>query len=336
MITSQRSRLLLCGLLIAGSFAAIARAAAPADPFVGRWGLTISNGAAGWLEVKRTGSGYAGSLLWQGGSVLPLASVEVADGKLTAKREREVGGKKAGKSEQKVVDLFTARIDGDMLKGEARIPSAAANALEFTGKRVPPLPSRPNLAKVKFGEPIMLFNGKDLSGWQVREQGLKNAWVVENGALVNRPPEHVEGQQRVRTANIRTEREFEDFNLKLEVNVPQGSNSGVYLRGVYEVQVVDSFGKSVDSHNMGALYSRITPTLSAEKPAGEWQTLDVTLVDRHATVILNGKKIIDNQPLQGVTGGAMWADDSKPGPIYLQGDHGAVSYRNLVLRPVVK
>jgi hypothetical protein len=154
--------------------------------------------------------------------------------------------------------------------------------------------------------------------------------------LSNRPPPHVAGQPVVRTANLRTELEFEDFNLKLEVNVPKGSNSGVYLRGIYEVQVVDSYQKPLDPHNMGAIYSRITPSVAAEKPAGEWQTLEMTLVDRHATIILNGTTIIDNQPLQGCTGGAMWSDEFRPGPIYLQGDHGAVSYRNITLRPVVK
>ena len=102
------------------------------------------------------------------------------------------------------------------------------------------------------------------------------------------------------------------------------------------IQVHDSFGKKLDSHNMGALYSRITPSVAAEKPPGEWQTMDLTLVDRHLTVVLNGTTIIDNQPVLGCTGGAMWSDESKPGPIYLQGDHGAVSYRNMVLRPVVR
>ena len=183
---------------------------------------------------------------------------------------------------------------------------------------------------------VPLFNGRDLAGWRVKEPNLRNAWSVEDGSLVNRPPPHAPGTPAVRTANLRSEREFEDFNLKLEVNVPKGSNSGVYLRGIYEIQVMDSFGRPLDSHNMGALYSRITPAVAAEKPAGEWQTLDVTLVDRHLTVLLNGRVIIDNQPVLGCTGGAMWSDESRPGPLYLQGDHGAVSYRNLQLRPVVK
>jgi hypothetical protein len=118
--------------------------------------------------------------------------------------------------------------------------------------------------------------------------------------------------------------------------VPAKGNSGIYLRGLYEVQVADSFGHPPDSHGIGGVYSRITPSSNPSKPPGEWQTFDITLVDRHVTVVLNGVKIIDNQPLLGCTGGALSSDESKPGPIYLQGDHEAVDYRNIVLRPIVK
>ena len=118
--------------------------------------------------------------------------------------------------------------------------------------------------------------------------------------------------------------------------MPEGSNSGVYLRGIYEVQVMDSYGKELDSHNMGGLYSRIAPSEAAEKPAGEWQKLDITLFKRYLTVILNGKTIIDNQPVKGVTGGALTSDQFSPGPILLQGDHGTVSYRNIVLTPITE
>ena len=120
------------------------------------------------------------------------------------------------------------------------------------------------------------------------------------------------------------------------MRVPKDGNSGIYLRGIYEVQVADTYGKRRDPHNMGAIYSRIAPSESAEKPAGEWQTFDITLCERHATVILNGKKIIDNQPLLGCTGGALSSDEMRPGPIYLQGDHAGVEYRNVVLRPIVE
>ena len=143
--------------------------------------------------------------------------------------------------------------------------------------------------------------------------------------------------RHVSYGNLRTVAEFEDFNLKLEVNVPKGENSGVYLRGIYEVQVSDSYGRKLDSHNMGGIYSRITPTRQCrEARRASGRPWIMTLVDRHATVILNGKKIIDNEPLLGCTGGALWSDEFKPGPIYLQGDHTGVKYRNIVLAPVVK
>jgi hypothetical protein len=338
-------RFLLLGLACAVMTACTSsRTPAPADnPFVGRWALTLGaggtqGGAAGWLEVKNENGRLTGSLLWSGGSVLPLTSVAVEDGKLIATKIRETPAGKAKKAGgERPIDTLTATVEGDTLKGVRLDPRPNGEPVrtEFTGKRTPPLPRRPNLAKVKFGPPIELFNGRDLTGWKLIKSE-RNAWTVENGVLANRPPAHVEGQPRVVTGNIRTEREFEDFNLKLEVNVPAGSNSGVYLRGIYEIQVMDSYGKPLDPHNMGALYSRITPSMSAEKPAGEWQTLDVTLVDRHVTVVLNGKTIIDNQPVLGCTGGALWSDEFRPGPIFLQGDHGAVSYRNIVLRPVVK
>jgi hypothetical protein len=191
------------------------------------------------------------------------------------------------------------------------------------------------MADVKFGEPVNLFNGKDLSGWKLIDEKQTNGFKVIDGVLVNDPVQ-VEGAEHISYGNLRTEQEFEDFNLKLEVNVPEGSNSGVYLRGMYEIQVMDTYKKELDSHNMGALYSRITPSVAAEKPAGTWQTMDMTLYNRHLTVILNGTKIIDNQPVDGPTGGAMKSDVFTPGPIYLQGDHGKVAYRNIVLTPILK
>lgn len=345
MKNPTRFSLAAIGLAGALVFAHGLRAAAPAggpEPFLGRWALSLPGGSAGWLEVKKEGGWLDGSVLWGGGSVLPVSSVVVADGVLTVVRVKDVERKDAaGKvvRKQQFAETLTARVEGGELKGTRAVPrlnGVGFDRSEFSGKLIPALPARPNLAAVKFGAPIPLFNGKDLSGWTTKEANLKSAWSVENGTLANRPPPHAPGTPNVRTANLRTEREFEDFKLTVEVNVPKGSNSGVYLRGIYEVQVMDSFGKALDSHNMGAIYSRITPSVAAEKPAGEWQTMEMTLVDRHATVVLNGKTIVDNQPLAGCTGGAMWSDQFKPGPIYLQGDHGPVAYRNLVLRPVVK
>jgi hypothetical protein len=220
----------------------------------------------------------------------------------------------------------------------ANFPNSNGVGIEtvsFSGLRIPPVGEAPKLKKSMFGDPIELFNGKDLENWELADQGVVSGWKAEDGVLVNNP-EQKEGEEHIPYGNLRTKETFEDFNLSLEVNVPKGSNSGVYLRGIYEIQVMDSYGKDLDSHNMGALYSRITPSEAAEKPAGEWQKMDITLYQRHLTVKLNGKKIIDNRPVEGVTGGALTSDQFSPGPILLQGDHGRVSYRNMVLTPILK
>lgn len=342
MKSIRLSAVVLGVLLVSHAVMPVVRAASSADAVFGRWGLTLPDGRAGWLELEKKNGWYDGSLLWGGGSVLPVSDVIVADGIATFTRVRDVPRKDASGRvvrTQQVTETFTARAEGDKLVLTQVLPRAGSNGFtraEFSGKRLPPLPPRPDLSKVKWGAPITLFNGHDLTGWSVIEKTSENGWSVDGGELRNRPLPAEEGKPRKRFANLRTNREFEDFNLKGEVSVPEGSNSGIYLRGIYEIQVFDSYGKPIDSHNMGAVYSRITPTKSAEKPAGEWQSLDMTLVDRHITVVLNGITIIDNQPVAGVTGGALTADVTRPGPLYLQGDHGPVSYRNLVLRPRVK
>ncbi len=339
MRSASRTALLSSVLLV--SFAMNASAQKASDPFLGRWALTIPGGGAGWLGIEDKGEYLDGSILWGGGSVLPLESVYLDDkGNLVVTRLNEVERKdKTGKVV--ATQRFTETIQGNFQGSDKNalaltrtVPNTngkGAVVRDFTGKRIPDLPEAPNLKKVKFADPIQLVNGKDLTGWTLTNPSAKNGWTVKDGNLTNEAP-----RQGGAYGNLRTEAEFEDFNLTLEVRVPAGGNSGVYLRGIYEVQVEDSYGKGLDSHHMGALYSRITPSTSAEKPAGEWQSMDITLVDRHLTVILNGTKIIDNQPVLGCTGGALTSDEFKPGPIYLQGDHGSVEYRNIVLKPVKK
>lgn len=308
--------------------------AAHADnPYIGHWALTIPSGGPGWLGVEETDGQLQASILWGGGSVKPVTSVKVEGDRLVITRVQvQRRGKDKGK---KITETITATRSGDNLKlvtVKARPDGKEFGQAEFTGK-LTTLPPRPDLSKVKFGEPIELFNGKDLSGWKPLSPKAAMGWSVKDGTLINRT-HHEEDKQRKAHTNIRTEQEFEDFNLTLETRTLKNSNSGVYLRGIYEVQVFESFGKPLDSHNMGAVYSRITPTVAAEKPIGQWQTMDITLVDRHVTVILNGKTIIDNQPVLGCTGGALWSDPDRAGPIYLQGNHSDIDFRNMVLRPV--
>lgn len=299
------------------------------NPFIGRWALTIPGGGAGWLGVEESDGMLRSNVLWGGGSVVPTAQTKLEDDTLIVTRESK------NKEGRVSTETITAKATGNTLALTVLKRNPAGKEVgqpaEFTGNRIADLPQPPDLNQVKFGPSIQLLNGKDLTGWRLLKQS-DNGWSVVDGILQNR----VVKAKDKHFGNLRTDAEFEDFNLKTEVRTQEGSNSGIYLRGVYEVQVMESFGKQLDSHHMGALYSRITPSVAAEKPIGEWQTLDITLVNRHLTVILNGQTIIDNQPVLGCTGGALTSDEFKPGPIYLQGDHTNVDYRNMVLRPVLK
>jgi hypothetical protein len=171
---------------------------------------------------------------------------------------------------------------------------------------------------------IPLFNGRDLSGWKAREPDKPNGWSVSDGVYVNTPP----------STDILTDRSFADFDLYVEVKPEDRTNSGLYLRDIYEVQILNSHGKPQSDNMCGALYKRVAPTVNACKPAGEWQTFEVTLVGRRLTVVHNGQRLhdgIDVGPLG--TGNASKRPDA-PGPLRLQGDHQAVSFRNIWIRPL--
>lgn len=311
--------------------------------FLGQWTIDIQDGKVGWLEVRQEEGYPDADLLWIGGSVSPVASVYMDNANhLIVTRIDNVVRKKDENNtpvrSHQIPNCLEISKKGDQIAGfllRPRRNGTGVDSTSFTGTKLQAPPAAPDLANLKFGTPVNLFNGKDLTGWKLIDEKQKNGFYAKDGIL-GTDPVQAEGEKHISYGNLRTEQEFEDFNLKLEVNVPAGSNSGVYLRGMYEIQVLDSYKKPLDSHNMGALYSRITPSVAAEKPAGTWQTMDITLCDRHVTVILNGTKIIDNQPVYGPTGGAMKSDVNTPGPIYLQGDHGKVEYRNLVLTPIVK
>jgi len=319
------------------SIALFANAQDVRKEFYGMWTIDIEDGSVGWLGVNEDKGFLDAELLWQGGSVVPVASVYFKDDH-TLVVTRTNNMRRNDSRTHVVTQTFVFERTGNQLTGTLVRPTSDGmniSTRKFTGWRLADPGPAPDLSKVKYGTPVRLFNGKDLTGWRLINPNQANGFKVINGELVNDPVNPQQGQ-RISYGNLRTDREFEDFKLTLEVNIPAGSNSGVYLRGIYEVQVVDSYGKDLDSHNMGALYSRITPSEAAEKPAGEWQTMEMILCNRHLTVVLNGKKIIDNKPVHGPTGGAMHADVLKPGPIYLQGDHGKVLYRNIVLTPILK
>jgi hypothetical protein len=311
-------------LLAFASLILLASVAARAEenPFVGRWALTLPDGHAGWLGIEQKDGKLTGSLLWGGGSVLPVDEVKVDGQTLTVTRKQGKGSHRlTGTVKGDVLELTSTNIGADGKEKSAKM----------SGKRIAPVPPTPELSKVQYDKPIQLI-GADLSNWRLVEKDAVNGWTIKDGVLSNRV-QHEKGKHN---GNLRTNQEFEDFKLTTEVRTLPGSNSGIYLRGIYEIQIAETHGKPLDPHNMGALYSRITPSVAAEKPVGEWQTMEITLVQRHVTVVLNGKTIIDNQPVLGCTGGALTSDETLPGPLMLQGDHTDIDYRNMVLTPVKK
>ena len=298
------------------------------DPVVGSWegDLPVDGMPATSLIFSRGDGGEAKALvLYRWGSPMWCSDVKVEGGEFSFRHPYG--------------QLYRGRVDGDVMTAEIAPCDRETGAktgdwASFTAKRNPEI-APAKTSDAKFGEPIDLLKG-GLDGWETMNPKAKFGWSFKDGVLSNQLGLRPDGKWAGGGANLKTKRaDFYDFNLSYDVRVPKGSNSGVYLRGRYECQVVDSYGKPVDCHNMAAYYGRVTPSVAAEKAPGEWQHVDVTLYKRHITVVLNGVKIIDNAPVTGVTGGAIDSNEFVPGPIYLQGDHSDADYRNMILRPAV-
>lgn len=173
---------------------------------------------------------------------------------------------------------------------------------------------------------LLPASSNDLAGWKVRDPA-KNAWRREsNGVLVNAEA----------SSDLYTLEEFGDIEIHAEYRLAPGGNSGLYLRGRYEIQLYDDPpGKPLSHASNGALYSQVAPSERASRPAGEWQTIDVRLVGQQVTVVLNGRTIIDSAPLTGPTGPlGLFQDNGSSGPLLLQGRYARVEFRALRVRPL--
>ncbi|MGI9497225.1 MAG: family 16 glycoside hydrolase, partial [Mariniblastus sp.] len=307
----------------------------PFDGIYGNWAIEMPSGASGWLTLKQVDGIPQGELWTVGGGKRLLELAIKGNSECSFKRLMRVGepeypgGPPTG-------DRVKIHHEGVLKKDRLLIKYSLPNGKGFgyEGKRVGRLPTRPNLELLKFGKPIVLFNGVDLKGWAPVNRSQKNGWEVVDGELRNTTPK-TDFSPYSTFGNLRTTSKFTDFNLKIDFNVPKGGNSGIYLRGVYEVQVVDRDSRMQGIQGVGSVFGRISPLENSGKPGGEWNSYDITLVDRHVTVILNDKKVIDNQPIEGCTNGALSPFEDLPGPIFLQGDHTSVAYRNIVLTPIV-
>lgn len=308
--------LLMVTMCLATAIHANVRAFSPADlkkDLEGRWDLVIQKegeSLPSWLEIEHSGTQtLVGRFVYAFGSARPIAVINVANGKFnfSIPPQWEPGTRNMD-FEGELVD---GKLKGTMVYTDGKsYPWTAGRAplLKRTGEPV-------------WGEPIKLFTGVDLKGW--RAMG-NNQWIVEHGVL--RSPKS--------GANLVSEQTFTDFKLHVEFRYEKGSNSGVYLRGRYEVQIADDKGKEPGKGYLGAIYGFLTPSEMAAKEAGEWQTFDITLIGRMVTIVANGITIISNQEIPGITGGAIDSKEGEPGPVLFQGDHGPVDFRNIVITPI--
>jgi hypothetical protein len=285
----------------------------PGSEVEGRWDITIqtSNGEQpSWLEIETSGvSALVGQYVGPSGSARPISEINYSEESDTYSFTIPPQW-----SQRESDPHFEFTYDDDKLTGSVTGPEG--NEMNWTGVRAPLLKRE---TKPEWGEPIQLLDN-DLSKWIIPEN---NQFSMHDGVLVN---EKAGG-------NLITKQKFEDFKLHVEFRYPEGSNSGVYLRGRYEAQIEDNYGLEPESHYIGGIYGFIDPTVNAAKKAGEWQSYDITLVGRMVTVELNGTEVICNRPIPGITGGAINSHEGEPGPIMLQGDHGPVDFRNITITP---
>ena len=312
--------------------------AAQSNPFVGSWNISGTGPDAAidnhWLGIKEEGGKLTGSFLAGSGHAMPLVYARVENGELLFQRGNDKlqpqGTEYRARIENgRLVGSYTVPAGGR--RGGAAAPAAtppAPRVINFVGVRRPTWPANLNAnGKHTYGTPVALVDGKTMDAWEVIQSNRPSGWSVVNGIMTK--PEA--------GANLRSKQSFQDFKVDAEFRVGAGSNGGIYLRGRYELQLMDDFGRPPSPGGNMAYYHRSTPTVNASKPAGEWQTVEIILVGNRLSVTHNGQKIHDNVEVTGITGGALDHNESEPGPFMLQGDHeGDVSFRKFVVTPITK
>lgn len=314
----MRSTCFLTALL---AFGLAAVSAATANPRLnGRWGITVetANKRAWWLEIQGAGTPHPkGKFVSAFGGDMNVIEEIAING------DEVVFGFRPPKRGHLV---YKAKLVGDKLQGTFEEEGAGKPPLPWVGARAAVIQDKDD-ASWKRGKPVELFNGKDMNNWKVLIPGKEPGWrVTKEGTLTNTAGAN----------NILSAQKFWNFELHIEYRVGAHSNSGIGLRGRYEIQILEDHGKPPDTHSNGSLYSRVPPAVNASKPAGEWQTYDIRLVGRTVTVVLNGQKVLDKVEIEGLTAVATDAHEDQPGPIFLQGDHGPVEFRKVTLTPLVK
>jgi hypothetical protein len=288
---------------------------ASAQSFLGRWDLTLKTPLReypSWLEITQEGGQLRARMVSRWGHARPLPKIELSNGRITFVSPKE-------EEERKDDMVFEGKLIGETLVGTTTGPDGTR--WQWTGERAPDLKRK---SAPEWGKPTQLFNSRDLSGWRTSDPSSTATWKVENGTLVS--PGH--GPELI------TDAKFEDFKLHIEFNCAPKSNSGVYLRGRYEVQIEDDPEPEGPSMRTGGVYGFLAPSPEQPRKPGTWQSYDITLVGRVVTIVQNGQTIIDKQEIPGITGGALDSHEALPAPIYLQGSEaGHVAFRNITITP---
>jgi hypothetical protein len=284
-----------------------------AKPFLGKWNLTGDGKLADhvyWLEVKESGGKLEVMFLNRWASPFNPGNAVIKNGVLSFSVK------------DKQPQPFEARVNGQKLVGTFKTEK---ETVAFTGVRPPEWkPSNAN-GPHTFGKPVELFDGKSLSNWGFQSNKQPSGWKVEGGLLQNIPS----------ADNLVSTSKFFNFKVHIEYKLEPKSNSGIYIRGRYELQVLDDAGKPAEMHSHMSIYGRTAPAVNASKAPGEWQVMEATVVGNRITVMLNGKKVHDNQVIEGITGGALDCDELNPGPLMIQGDHGRIWIRKVTLTPIM-
>jgi hypothetical protein len=315
--------------LIAVTLLALAVQAPSANaPFLGKWNITgtgDNSAVVYWLEVKEEGGAVKGRFLNRWSSPYDLPNITIDEGELkfwNAPREGQMAPSQVW--EAKVVD---GRLEGTTINIPREV-TGAPSIINWVGVRPPVWPPADANASHTFGDPVALFDGKTMDAWGVQHVDAPMNWSIVDGVMTSADKQG---------NNLVSKETFQDFKIDAEYAIAPGSNGGIYVRGRYELQVLDDAGdagKDVTPQSHMAIYGRTPPSVNASKPAGEWQTMEAIVVGNRVTVILNGQKVHDNAVIEGITGGALDARETEPGPIMLQGDHGKVMFRRVIVTPI--
>lgn len=294
---------------------ALSQSGIPGNKAAGRWDITIQTpdgSLPSWLEIETSGiAALVGQYVGPGGSARPISEISYDEASGTYRFTIPPQW-----SQRDTDPHFEFTLEDGKLKGWTTGPDG--QKITWTAVRAPLLDRQ---AEPVWGTPIELLD-QHLSRWMIPDN---NQFHMENGVLINKKA----------GGNLITKETFNDFKLHVEFRYPEGSNSGVYLRGRYEAQITDNYGMEPESHLIGGIYGFIDPTVNAAKRPSEWQSYDITLTGRMVTVVLNGIEVICNRPIPGITGGALDSNEGEPGPIMLQGDHGAIEFRNIIITPAL-